>query len=196
MSTAGRFRSSATRLIHRLGDHSAVTLRRRHTLKTQRGGGPTNSLLVNGAHTAGASTLVLRAAGTLLEGTFPKGCAVTVSGTAYTASADATAASNLVTLTVTPVLAGNLTDATAATVTTTYADHTFYALRSGQSLENIETGELATRRVLHLAYRSDITPATTDHIVVDSAQRGVVSVELVNPGAGVTHTRVVVGGAA
>lgn len=184
-------------LIRHFGDGGTVTLRRRHTLKKQRRGEPVNALLVHGNQTAGASTLVLRA--DLLTGRLPKGCVVTVSGTGYTVQADAEAVtsgtSGVLTVTVLPVLAGNLSDGTAATVTTTYVDYSFTALRGRADVEDMETGERETRRTLHLAYRSDCTPAPDDLVVVDGTARGVAGVDTVDGGGGAVRYRLTLGAA-
>ena len=194
MTVAADFRALMLRAIKHFADSATVTLRKRHSLKKQRTGAPINALLVNGAHTAGASALSLRA--DLLTGTLPKGSVVTISGTGYTTQASADAvASGVLSLTVSPVLAGNLSDGTAATVTTTFVDYTLTAQAGSVDVTNTENGEVETRRQFFVAYSADVTPEPGDFLVIDSAQQRIADVQEVNAGGGITRWDLTLGSA-
>lgn len=180
------------RVLRHLGDGATVVVRRRHSLKTQRQGKPTNALLVNGAHSAGASTLSLRA--DLLDGTLPKGCKVTAGGTEYTATADAVVSSGVLAVPVSPVLAGSLSDGAAATVTGPSADYTFTVMRGSIDGDVTDAGERQTRRVLHLVPVGTIAPQAGDCVVDGGAEQRIADVKTFNPGGGAARFDVVLGG--
>lgn len=197
MSTATRFRRSATRLMRHFSDGATITLRRRHTLKSQRRGTPTVALVVNGAHLAGVSAISLRA--DLLEGILLAGGKFTIAGnaTVYTVQADAEATAAALSASISPVLAANAADGAAVTLTLSYVDYTFVGMRGRQDVENIDTGEASTRRLVHLAgENAPVTPRLTDFIVLDSDPQIIAAIHPVNTGGGVIRWECALGGAA
>lgn len=192
-------RAMQERVIRRFGDNGTTTIRRRHTLKSQRRGTPAVSgvlLLVNGAHLAGVSSISLRA--DLLDGNFPKGCRFTIAGNAteYTASAAGDASGGAITIAFTPVLAANAADGAAVSISVPYADYTFALHRGGTREDELDSGERQTSRVLHLVYRSDFTPRSGDYVVEGGDEQRIGEVNKPDPGGGPVRFDVVLGGGA
>lgn len=192
-------RAMQERVIRRFGDNGTTTIRRRHTLKSQRKGTPAVSgvlLLVNGAHLAGVSSISLRA--DLLDGNFPKGCRFTIAGNAteYTASAAADASGGAITVAFAPVLAANAADGAAVTISVPYADYSLARHRGGSGVDELDSGEKQSGSVLHLAYRSDFTPAPGDYVVEGSNEQRIADVLTPDPGGGAVRFDVVLGGGA
>jgi hypothetical protein len=194
MPVLERQRAMQERVIRFFGDGGTVVVRRRHTLKSQRQGKPTNQLVVNGGFSAGAAAISLRA--DLLQGKLWKGCKVTIAGTEYTVGVDVEAAGGaLAGVSISPVLAGNVSDGTAATVTGTFVDYTFVASRGSIDVDNLDTGERQKRSVLHLvATGGASTPEPGDEIVDGAEVQRIARVTPVNPGGGAARFDVVLGG--
>jgi hypothetical protein len=198
VATAKQFRAMTARLVRHFGDGFTVTIRRRHTLKSQRKGTPTISgtlLVVNGAFSTGASAIGLRA--DLLTGKLPKGCKFTIAGNAteYTVGGDVTASGGaLAGVSISPVLAANVVDATAVTFTQPYVDYPSVPVLSGDAtLDNLDTGERQTGRVLRVPATTSITPEPGDFVVEGSAEQRIADVRTINPGGGAVRYDLVLG---
>lgn len=198
MSFAARQRALRARGVRHFGDNGTVTLRRRHTLKSQRKGTPAVSgvlLLVNDAALAGAVAIGLRA--DLLTGRLPKGCRFTIAGNAtiYTTGADAEASGGaLAGVTISPALAANAADGAVVTLSTPYVDYTLTVQRGEAPVDNLDTGERQTGRALHVAYTADVTPEPGDLVIVDAEAQPIAEVRPVDPGGGVAGWDLVLGG--
>lgn len=127
MSVAS-LKAMADRQVRYWGGGMTVTLRRQHSLLDPVAGAPPATLLLNGAHLLGTTTVNLRTSGTLAGGgRFPPGLRLTIAGQQYTAAADAVAASNLLQVTITSGLLAGAADGVSVTVEP-YRDYTFTAM--------------------------------------------------------------------
>lgn len=190
------FRSSAAALIAHFGDGLTVSLRRPHTLRNRVTGAGLAALTVSGAHLAGVASIALTA--TALEGGAPAGLRFTIAGNAteYEVQAASTAASSVVTLSISPVLAANAPAGAAVTITRAYGEWTFQAVRSSLELGEQGDGLDGSRRRYHLLASSALpTPETGDLLVDDGATFGVLVAETFRPGSGAAaRYRLEVGG--
>lgn len=195
MTTATAFTAMMDRNVRHFGDRGTVTIRRPHTLKSQRKGEPLATLLVNGAAVAGAATIGLRA--TQLEGRLVTGCKGTIAGnaTVYTTTGVTDAASGvLAAVGITPVLAANAADGAVFTFTQPYADYAFYRMR-GDERSAVSEGLERTGRILHLsAQAAPTTPEQGDFVIeAGGSPEQISAVRPVNPGGGAARWTLMLG---
>lgn len=132
---AAAARSMQTANIRHFGGDASVTLVR--TMKVQKNGTSDVLLEVNGAHTAGVSTISLKLTGLRTGSSIPTGAKFTIAGnaTVYTLSAEATVTTiGQVSVAVTPVLAANAADGADITWTQPYGTYTYRYSRRGRDL--------------------------------------------------------------
>ncbi len=190
-TTAAAYAAMMSRNIRHFGDRGTVTIRRPHTLKSQRKGEPIGGtlLLVNGAFAAGAASISLRA--TQLEGRLVTGCKFTIAGnaTVYTTTGQTDAASGVLTAVgITPVLAANAADGTVVTFTQPYADYTFCRMR-GDERSAVSDGLERTGRILHLEAQDATTIPEQGDFVIEAggSPEPIAAVRPVNPGGAVAR---------
>jgi hypothetical protein len=185
------------RVIRHFGDRGTVELRRPHTLNDESLGTAPAALAVHGAHLAGVASITLRGTATL-RGTLAKGCQVTISAVVYTAQADGAAnTSGQLTVSISPVLAGNQSDGAAASISRPYGSYTFYRQRGADAVEQDIDGTAVRGRgrVLHLsAISAEVTPRQGD-VIVEGTETVTVSggVRAPNPGGGAVRYTVFAG---
>lgn len=154
-----------------------ATLERPHTMTDADRRSRVGSLTVNATVTAGNTALVLRANDSgPLTGTLPDTIVLTIGGQGYAVDGDATAASNLISVTLATPLAA---DANAGDPVTLGAGalYTFSAAHADQdALDQIPPELIGTAdRVIWLAQSgAPVTPRLSDRITLDGAKAEVV----------------------
>lgn len=190
-SVTNAYRGLARRVYGRLGDGYTVTLRKPNTLMTHTAlpdsDGP--ALLSSGAFLTGVSTVNIDSSG--LRGRMSWGTTFTYSGhgTAYTTTNTIEAASGVLTgVKITPVLASNVANNEAVTITQNYGTHTFNAVRTKfQEQDDKDFVERNMKKVHLLVHADGIEPRVGDQID-DGVRREIIQKMLdVSPGGGVTR---------
>lgn len=172
--------------LHRALGGEAATLRRRYTLRDREAGRAVSDLRLDGAHSAGATTLALRSASAgKLQGELPTSLVLTLGGNDYTLSAevDATGGASTLSATIAPALLTSESDGATVELADSVA-YAFDADQGGAIVDDLAVDDVPENLVgkvsarIALARKSaPVTPRQGDLVAVGGRSHLVHAVE-------------------
>jgi len=188
VSFQARLKRSVARVARHFGDDRTVVVRKRCELFNPTTDDPLLTLALNGAATAGDTSVNLDAAS--LSGSLRPGLTLTIAGdaTTYVVTNEVRATGNaLASVSILPVLAANAADDTAVTVAAS-VDYSFYS-----SFASIPDGlidgtmiQRGDRKLVLSAEGVTYAPSNFDTLIVDGVGLNILYVNSISPGSGLT----------
>jgi hypothetical protein len=195
MSHAARARALVDRRHRHVGDGLSVTLRRRSTLRHKVTNAPITALVLAAAASGGASVVDLTA--TSLLGELVAGSQVTIAAVVYTTtnSVKANDAEQLIGVAITPVLAAPASQGAAASVTRSYSEQLYTAMRSELVTEGLDGWVEGASLSYRLSAGDAVRAPEKGDLVYDGSERveAVKRVRELEPGVGVIGWQIWVG---
>jgi hypothetical protein len=182
---------SRNRVVQRFGGGATVTIRRHHTLVNRSTGDAVSKLALDGAVTAGDSTLSLKKQH--LVGDLPIGITFKLAGdaTTYTTTNAVKAESSaLADVTFSPVAAANAATEIPVLLQTEYADYSFLASSKRFRREEVDGSTVQTgdRQIALSALAEPVAIDDQDQVIFNGKLYAVVGVDLHTHGSTNTGT--------